>query len=147
MHPMLEPAHNPNHDDSSLVRRIDGTMRSSLHRARYSTVEKRLQGTALYDAIFLNDFAPAERMARWWFMNEFCMPFAVEVYSYSAGGNQVTLYWVWKAPLDAADSDNSKTTATISSINKKLKVFHTRAMRRVCGALQLADWPFSLSAE
>ncbi len=128
MHEMLEPARKPTSGDSSLVRRIDGSVRSALHVSRYVAAERRLQEAAQYeDVIFLNDIAPSERMARWRYMHEFSMPFAVEVYSYSGGGNQSTLYWAWRAP---PDPDNSKTTRNITKINQGLKVYHTRAMRK-----------------
>ena len=91
--------------------------------ARYSAVEKELHRTPPYeDVLFLNDFAPEEKVARWRYRHEFCRPFAAEVCSYSGGDNQCTLYWVWISLPDPADSDTLATTRIIADINKRLKV-------------------------
>ena len=105
MHDLMEPACNPLDGDSSLLRRIDGQLRSPKLATRYHAVERRLEHTEPYsEVVFLNDLAPTMRQARYIYMQEFSLPYAVEMYSYNSGGNKGTLWWAWRAPPDPADS-------------------------------------------
>ena len=131
MHDLMEPACNPLDGDSSLLRRIDGQLRSPKLATRYLAAERCLEHTEPYsEVVFLNDLAPTMRQARYIYMQEFSLPFAVEMYSYNSGGNKGTLWWAWRAPPDPADSDNSRTAKMIAATNSNLPIYHSRAMRK-----------------
>ena len=100
MHQMMELVRTPHNFAYSSVRRVDEKFRSAQHTSKYAALEKELAQSEPYaNLVFLNGLAPVDRRARYDFMQEFVLPFAVEMYSYSSGGSLSTFSWVWKALL------------------------------------------------
>ena len=75
---------------------------------------------------FLSILAPTDR--KQWYQYT-CMAwnyfFSTEIYSYSAGSQAGTLWWIWKAPLLASESDINRSSQLVSDIQKMLPMFAT----------------------
>ena len=98
---------------------------------RYSALEKVLTTHEPYqEAISLVEFVPGDRRQRYKYIHELELPFAVELYSYHSGDHGGTLWWVWRAPADPADSDNNRSMLLAKELDSHVHVYHTRAMRR-----------------
>ena len=82
------------------------------------------------EAISLVEFVPGDRRQRYKYIHELELPFAVELYSYHSGDHGGTLWWVWRAPADPADSDNNRSMLLAKELDSHVHVYHTRAMRR-----------------
>ena len=98
-------------------------------RAKYKTLHEALQNADSYEAIFINDFAPADRRRRYEYMADLVFPVKCIVYSYAALQNH--LHFVWK--LGIADDDGvrqQKNDGTKDKLKPQFPVYHSRAMRR-----------------
>ena len=52
------------------------------------------------------------------------------MYSYHYGNNLGSLFYTWKIPADPADYDPTKSQNLISHIERNIKQYHSREMRR-----------------
>ena len=98
-------------------------------RAKYKTLHEALQNAYSYEAIFINDFAPADRRRRYEYMAGLVFPVKCIVYSHTALQNH--LHFVWK--LGIADDDGvrqKKNDETKDKLKSQFPVYHSRAMRR-----------------
>ena len=131
MHSMLEPARCPGDGSSSNLKRIESCARPEAIIRRYKDLEQVLAPQDVYgDPVFVVDYCPTDRRERYVYLQELCFPFAVEVFRYHQGGNRGTLTWIWKAPSEPGQSDNSKSCSLVNKLLEDVPVYHTRAMRR-----------------
>ena len=94
-------------------------------QTRYSRLECALASKEVYHSpVDFLDFTPVDRRLRYEYVHELVLPFPVEVYTYSHGNNLGTLIWIWKAPVDAALSDNHKSMQLVNEINRNISVYH-----------------------
>ena len=118
----LEPAHTTVSGTSAALKRIV-RVRSDRLATRYSRLECALASKEVYHSpVDLLDFTPADRRSRYEYVHELVLPFPVEVYTYSHGNNLGTLIWIWKAPVNAALSDNHKSMQLVNEINRNISV-------------------------
>ena len=82
------------------------------------------------EPVFLNDFAPPTPRLKYTYIHELSLPFRIEVYSYHYGNNLGSLFYTWKIPADPADYDPTKSQNLISHIERNIKQYHSREMRR-----------------
>ena len=131
MHHQMEPARTPASGDHSVEERREASVRSARMAQRYAAVERVLEKSEPYeDVVFLNELLPENKQQRYVFGHELQLPFAVELYSYQQGGNAHTLWWIWRAPPDPADSQPQQTGRITNKLNQSIPVFYTRAMRK-----------------
>lgn len=99
--------------------------------ARYKYLEEQLTPKKVYEGpVFLNDFAPPNPRLKYTYIHELSLPFRIELYSYHYGNNLGSLFYAWKVPADPADYDPGKSQNIISNIEKNIKQYHSREMRR-----------------
>eukprot|EP00117_Sycon_ciliatum_P005124 scpid36606/ scgid9200/ len=79
-----------------------------------------------FQPVHLNPLMPINRHDRYMYLQEFALPFDIEMLSYSQGGNLTTLWWCWK--VEEADTD--RTAKVVDGLKQDISVYHTRAMRR-----------------
>ena len=98
-------------------------------RAKHKTLHEALQNADSYEAIFINDFAPADRRRRYKYMAGLVFHVKCIVYSYTALQNH--LHFVWK--LGIADDDGvrqQENDKTKDKLKSQFPVYHSRATRR-----------------
>ena len=128
----LTPLRTPVDGHSSNVKSVaEAKARSPRLIARYKDLETALMGQDVYgEPTFINDYAPSTPKFRFTYIQELCLPFPVELYSYHHGNNIGTLWYVWRVPSEREDRDISKSKRMIEQIEKNIPVYHTREMKR-----------------
>lgn len=90
-------------DNASLVTLLPkegGTTKSQYHE-----LEQSLLKLPLYQPLYLNDLAPADRFERRRWLSALCLPFKIMLYRFAYGNNLGTLVYAWRIPEDeTADS-------------------------------------------
>lgn len=99
--------------------------------ARYEDLESVLSEKGEYsDPVFVNDYAPTNPQHRYLYFKELLLPFNCKLYSYAHGNNLGSLWFIWRVPSDLKKQDTCKAKSVMDDIEKGIKIYHTREMRR-----------------
>ena len=98
---------------------------------RYKILEEFMFHLKEYDEpVFLNDFSPNSARQKYTYIHELSLPFKIEMYCYQYGNNLGSLWYAWKVPANAEKYDPTKSQQLIASIEKNIKQYHSREMKR-----------------
>ena len=134
-HHSSTPMRTPSDGSSSNVRFISSNGARKPHFiTRYRELEKLSEKLDYYsDPLLVNDLAPLKPQARYLYIKELVLPYDCELYSYAYGNNLGTLWFLWRVPPDHTEWSTHRAKLLMEKIEKDIKVYHTREMRRQCG--------------
>ncbi len=98
-----------------------------------SNLDSALTKSGMYQKIYVNDFAPAERRQKYLFIRELEKGLSSYVFFfiYSHGSSIGNFYFIWKAPEHVSvDSCCAVNIHLVDEIKAEIPVYHTRYMKQ-----------------
>ena len=107
---------------------------------KYHTLEKLLKDKAEYEAISMEVVLPAERTARFRYLEGLALPFSVQLSTRQYGGSKVMACFIWKVPLNQCDADPGRAASILATKIASLEVVHSRArIKKIQAAFESMD--------
>ena len=94
----------------------------------YKSLCERLHRLEVYQPVFLNEIAPAERFARRHWLAELQLPFPVMLYKFAYGNHLGTIVFLWKVP-NSGPVDQTEVSCVFSRLTSSQAFYSSRAMR------------------
>ncbi|XP_074641196.1 uncharacterized protein LOC141898942 [Tubulanus polymorphus] len=133
----LEPVRNLGDYIKSVSLKIlpFGSPQPITHTQLTDTLYESLMGKEDYGPVFLNQLLPNDHKEMYKFVSELKklgLPFRSVMYSYTAGNNTGSLFFVWKVCFSDSDNDVSETNSpVVAKLSADMPQYHTREMRRI----------------
>ena len=122
-HGSPEPIRQP--DEFSEVRTILPVSGPVLQE--YFELDKALSDHPLYHPLCLNDFFPLDHYSRKSWLTKLTLPYPVKEYRYAHGNQLGVVSFIWRI---SDPEDESSLAKVLFTVEKQLKVYSTREMRR-----------------
>ena len=92
--------------------------------ARYKSISEAVASSKPYDAICVNDYAPADKWPRHQYMKNLTINACVVHYTHTA--SQMNIYFVWKVPVNVEDSEMfDRSYKAHDELLAEMPVYHT----------------------
>ena len=114
-------------EENAVITTISGAPGSV--SSEYCDFEEKLSDVAMYEPIFVNEFAPSDRYERRKWVSGIKVSFPIMLYKYVYGNHLGTLICAWKIP-ENEPVDNTITSLIFMQLSTKQLHFSTRGMRQ-----------------